>query len=179
MMKYMDSCISEEEADELRKHVSECEICKEDFLIYDEILEEFSNMDNIIQAPEGFEQQVMAKIEALEPIYINSEARTDNILCTLWGIFSILAGIGTILFVNKDAITSFMLQTPSLSGYASMFASVESYVLQFKDGFLTSINTIVQVVSSYAVSLKYVSLIAFVLLVAAQYFIYKKDKVEI
>lgn len=179
MMEYMDGFLNDEEAAELGKHVSECEICKEDFLLYNKILEDFSDIHNIISAPDGFEEQVMIKIEALEHIYVNSEARTDGILCTLWGTFSILAGIGTILFVNKEAITNFMLQTPSLSAYANMLAPVENYVLQFKDSFLASVNTIMQAISAYAVSLKYVSLIAFILLIAAQYFIYKKDKVEI
>lgn len=58
MMKYMDSIITEQEATELRSHIEECEICKEDFIMYNHILEEFSNIDNIIEAPDDFELQI-------------------------------------------------------------------------------------------------------------------------
>lgn len=178
MMKYMDSIITEQEATELRSHIEECEICKEDFIMYNHILEEFSNIDNIIEAPDDFELQVMAKIDKLEPIYIDCETKSESLLCALWGSFSVFAGIGTILIINKEAITNFIMKNPNFSAYADMLIPVENYVEQFKVSLASIFTSLIESTSGYITSLKYVSLIAFILLMVAQYIIYKKDKVE-
>lgn len=179
MMEFMDGTLSEENAALLGNHLKECKECEIDFEFYNQMIDEFSDMNNVIQAPDGFEESVMTKIDLIEPIYFPRADKTDNILCTIWGSISVAVGTGAIFTLNKDAISAFLGSVPQLSRYAEMLEPIEIYAEQFKIGLNTAINTITASVSGYASSLRYVSLIAFVLLIAAQYFIYRKDKVEV
>lgn len=181
MMKYMDGNITDEEATELKKHINECRSCKEDFVIYNRLLDEFIDMDgsNIISAPEGFEIQVMERINALEPIYAKHGNSMENLMYAICGGVSIAAGSATIFIVNKDAIINTISSSEFLSGYASMLVPVGKYAVQLMTSFETISVSLISYVELYAQNFKYVSLIIFILLVVAQIVISKKDKVEV
>lgn len=179
MMKFMDSELNEDDAFLLKEHVNNCHSCKEDFIIYNQILEEFSDLNNVISAPDDFEINVMSKINDLGNIYSNAEIRKDNVFCILWGLFSVFAGLGTMLVLYKESIINFLSGTPNMSKLIQYLEPVEVFADNFKYSFIQLVNSVMSVATEYAVNLKYVSLIIFILLIAAQYFIYKKDKVEI
>jgi len=176
IMKYMDGLISDEEIIKLKEHISVCDKCKEDFMVYNKILDEFSDNSNIINAPSDFEEQVMAKIDF---VYSGNTERSINILCFIWGLFSVFAGLGTILIINKEKIIEFISNVPNLSGYLELISKAEIYAEEFKNSFISVVETTFNTCTHYIDSLKYVSLIIFVILIAAQYLIYKKGKVEV
>jgi len=175
----MDGNLDEDEAIELNKHISQCYACRQDFILYNSILDEFSNIENIISAPIGFEIQVMERINQLPDLYKPLSQKNENILCKLWGSISVVAGIGAIITMNKEPLEHFIINNPYIYGYAKMFYPVQKYVVNLSISINTFISSAVNVLNGYVSDLRYVSFIIFILLIAAQYFIYKKDKVEV
>lgn len=175
----MDSNISEKEALILKEHVGKCSVCYEDFLTYDEILDEFSSLDNILTAPVDFEDKIMAKIYALGDIYFPKESKYDGFMYAVWGGVSVLCGLGMLLILNKDVIINYFNSSPALNGYVKYFAPVENYVIQFKSNVEAIFNAVTSSVGAYTENLKFASFVAFIVLVMAQIFIYKRDKVEV
>jgi len=135
MMKYMDGALSEADAERLHKHIAQCDMCKADFMIYDEIVSEFSTLDEA-PAPDGFVDAVMAKIGALETESASAKAsvKADNILVTVWGIFTVLLGLGFVLALNRDAVSTFLASQPALAGYMETLAPLGVMVGDFAAG---------------------------------------------
>ena len=173
----MDKNISEAEALNLKEHIEKCERCYEDFLIYDELLTEFSAQNNIINAPEELEAAVMEKIYSIGDIY-KKYKETNVMLYAAWGSASALCGIGMLLNFNKNAVADYLYSIPIMKGYAEHFAAVESFVLQFKANAIQIISSFIDILSSYVQNFKPVSLVVFIALILAQIIIYKKDRAE-
>jgi len=130
MMKYMDGTITESDADRLRKHITECETCKADFLIYDEIVSAFTELDNT-PAPDGFVEAVMTKIEFLKPASAKASDKADGILLIVLGVFSVLFGLGFALVMNREAISAYLSAQPALAGYMETLAPFGVMVDEF------------------------------------------------
>lgn len=93
MMKYMDGGLDDFEKMNLEKHMEVCKICAEDFMAYSEILQGFEEME-LQEAPEGFDQAVMAKIAQMD-LYAaekTAESRKTKIIDGfIFGAFGIVA----------------------------------------------------------------------------------------
>jgi len=100
MIKQMDDELSEQEFLKLAQHLEECECCKEDYAVYNEMLADFEGMDNLIAAPIGFEQGVMAQIADLAPEM--KKSRNETILAAVIGALS--AMVGLLLFFGRAQI---------------------------------------------------------------------------
>jgi len=95
MMKYMDGVLTDSEAASLNRHIKTCSLCKVDFLAYDGIMNNFSEM-TLSEAPEGFESRVMDLIMQLPEVRSKAVDRAMSgvlgvfFLCFwVWGLSSI------------------------------------------------------------------------------------------
>ena len=137
MMQYMDGTLSEANAAKLRKHIDHCEACSADFAVYDEIVGAFEICDET-PAPDGFVEAVMTKVSALESVSVKAAGKADNILLTVWGIFTVLLGLGFALVLNREAISVFLAEQPALAVYMDTLAPIGVLVGDFVSGFATA-----------------------------------------
>jgi len=159
MMKYMDGAISEPEAERLHKHIAQCEDCKADFLVYDEIVSGFSTLDET-PAPDGFTEAVMTKIESLatESASAKAAVTADNILVTVWGVFSVLFGLGFALTMNREAISAFLANHPAFSGYMEVLAPFGARAGDFASGITAAVETAFMQASVFLADTRYIIL---------------------
>jgi predicted anti-sigma-YlaC factor YlaD len=173
-MKYMDGTLSEREAAALNAHLAECEACREDFKLYDVILADFAD-EALLAAPEGFEEAVMAKIDALTDVEHKAESRLDSLILAVWGTFSVLMGSGFLLSMNRDVIMGYFSSKPALSAMVSMMNDASAYVSQMSASITSALNTFGTSALDYLTSFKYALLFIFGVLAAVQYVMYRRD----
>ena len=136
-MKYIDNCLTVGEAEQLHKHLAVCEKCKADFMAYDTIAKEFSNMEFIIEAPLDFEDAIMEKIKEL-PTPKAAVDKSINTVLTVIGIgFMSVLAIGFIIFINRDIIIEMAAGYPQLAGYVAFLNPVSEYVTSFMENIWT------------------------------------------
>ncbi|MDR1541352.1 MAG: zf-HC2 domain-containing protein [Clostridiales bacterium] len=171
MMKYMDGILSDHEAELLNRHIGQCSRCKEDFLIYDGIMADFSKME-IVEAPDGFEELVMAKIRTL-PV---PEVATDSVLCVIWGAFSVLMGLGFIITMNKEAIMEWLSLHPQFDSLMAYLQPLSVTVANVSASMTASFQSMAAQMSQVFSGFRYVLLVIFGLLAVVQYFVYRKAR---
>jgi len=113
MMKYMDGLLDDFEQMNLDKHMEACEVCREDFAIYQEMLTEFdSSIEEIIEAPDSFAASVMEKIDDIN-IYFPKKVRDkgkllDGLIFAVWMLMATAFAGGTALYFQSDSIFNWM-----------------------------------------------------------------------
>jgi len=137
MMQYMDGTLSAGDAERLQKHIAQCDACRADFMIYDEIVMDFETLEET-PAPDGFVEAVMSKIDALEPASVKANEKIDNILVAVWGAFSVLFGLGFALALNREAVMSFLAAQPLFAGYMETLAPIGVIIGDFVTGLGTA-----------------------------------------
>lgn len=130
MMKYIDGDITEEEAKRLNEHILCCEKCKKDFEIYDNILKDFAFIPEF-EAPEGFENEVMQKISALNGIEIYTFK--NKIMSIIWGLFTIIFGSGAMLLFYRESIIKSLSQTQYFAEKISNFLPISEKIEEQAD----------------------------------------------
>lgn len=178
MMKYMDESMNEEEAMALKEHIGKCSQCYEDFLSYNEILEEFSDNTEVINAPDDFEACVMEKIYSLGEVYKPKENSFYSFLYGIWGVISLLCGFGMVLMLNKATVISYLSSKEAFSGYVKYFTAIDGYVMEFKDSIIGIFNKLLNFVGGYILNIQIAAIIALLVLIIAQVAIFRKNKVE-
>ena len=178
MMQFMDNSILEDDYLLLEQHLEECDVCKKDFSLYIEILNGFSGNIGLVEAPEDFEDIVMNRIEDIEPEYIDLKNRFNNFYYVMGGIISLLFSISMLININKELI---------LNNFSS--DSIIYKILQFNDyiGILSTsfveffMKTISIIEINLPIFLEYLrltSFIAIIILILAQYRVYKNNRVK-
>ena len=173
MMKYMDGILTETEAASLNSHITACGQCKEDFLAYDGIMENFSGME-LCEPPEGFELRVMSIIRQLPEVGLKPAYRS---LYGVLGVFSVLLGLGIILDMNKEAVLAWMGLYPQLKPLLNIYLPVADAVRDISNQvsmMLSQVSSYLQQISS---GLYYVPLLLFGVLAGAQFVIYRKERI--
>jgi len=176
MMKHMDGILTAEEQKRLDVHMETCKKCRDDFMIYDEILAGLP--DGVITAPDNFENLVMEKIKAL-PENRRLAGSIDTMLCVAWGIFSVLFGLGFLAVINKDAVISYISASPSLSDYTDVIVSFSGFAESAAAAFMNFITGAAEAMSGYLSSSRYVLFLIVAVLAALQYVVYRKNKAEV
>lgn len=179
IMDYMDFNISQEDNFLLEKHLEECKECRESFELYTQILDEFSlNLDNIMETPEGFEMEIMEKIEHIEPRYIKEKTRKNIIAYVFLGMTSLMFSLFLIVSLNKDVFLANPEKLPILSTYYNFFDKLFNISLDS-----ISISSIYEGISSigpYVMEgIKYTSLITVACLVIAQILLRKRESLKV
>ncbi|MCL2171670.1 MAG: zf-HC2 domain-containing protein, partial [Defluviitaleaceae bacterium] len=105
MNLHMDGALNEADSAALQAHLEVCENCVADFAAYSEILEGFGDLE-IIEAPEGFADAVMARVSELD-IYSPKAAPAkkarfiDNLVFALLPITAVAISVMAILLVYR------------------------------------------------------------------------------
>ena len=177
MMKYMDSVMTEAEALLLGTHIESCANCREAFAIYDMMMDDFSDLE-LMEAPEGFELEVMEKINELPTVSEKIMNNMDNANNLVWGTFSVLLGIATLITMNRDLILKYMISNETLNPYAQMVTENIEYFQTIFTNIETSFYAMLTVFNTYIAEGKYFILVVFAVLIAVQVYIYRKEKVD-
>ena len=173
MMKYMDGILTESEAVSLNRHIKTCGQCEADFLVYDGIMDDFSGM-TLSEPPEGFELRVMSIIRQLPDVGIKSVQRS---MYGVLGIFSVLLGLGIILDMNKELLFNWMSQYPQLEPLLDVYAPVADAVRDVSLRVSSAMSQFFAYMQQISSGLYYVPLLLFGVLTAAQYVIYRRERV--
>lgn len=177
MMKYMDNALTENEAALLGKHLEACPRCEADFRLYDSILTGFSEME-LISTPEGFEARVMEKILALPSVFEKRGSAVDNMMCLIWGAFSVLFGFGFMLTLNGGAIMEYIYSEPMLASYAGILTLVGAEVAAFSGSMALVLNGMLTAAVGYASASRYILLAVLAVLAVAQFVVYRRAAVR-
>ncbi|GHU55014.1 hypothetical protein AGMMS49975_16200 [Clostridia bacterium] len=178
MMLYMDKSLLDDEEKELRKHLSGCERCKNDFDIYVQINGELAeDAPEEFEIPRDFEILVMAKVHTLEE---NGFSRNipdkDTLSFVACGIMSVLLGISYIAVLYREQITAKLSENAATAAFAATLPAVSEYsanlAKNIADGFYLFLDTSMQFVNEYQVL---ASVIVFIV-ISVQCFLYKKRR---
>lgn len=89
---------------DLDEHFLQCETCQEDVCIYDRIFSEISMLPTL-EAPEGFELSVMARITEIRASHFAVEVRIwDKARSSLVGTIMLFVGAGSVYAFFKEPI---------------------------------------------------------------------------
>jgi len=173
MMKYMDGNLSESDAVKLNLHISECETCKLDFIIYDDLMRNFTEMP-IVETPAGFVDKVMARVRELPAVQAYNNSSPDNALYVFWGVFSVLIGLGAILSMNKDSILAWMIQYPQFKPIADFIVPLSETVTSLSNSMIANARRLTAQAGELMSGLRYILLTVFGLVTAIQLFFFRK-----
>ena len=172
MMKYMDGVLTDAEAASLNRHIKVCDQCKEDFLVYDSIMYNFSEM-TLTEAPEGFERRVMDIITQLPETTLKAVNRS---LSGILGVFSVLIGLGFILIMNKEAMILWMRQYPQFQPLTNILVTVSTAVNNISLQVSEVMSQVLAYLQQAGPNLIYLPLLLFWVLAAAQFIIYRRER---
>jgi hypothetical protein len=141
-MKYMDGSLEKKEATLLNGHLLVCDKCKEEFFIYDKLLEDFKQME-LTQAPSDFEEKVMQEILTMDYdfVYNKNNGLIDNIVFIVWGAISVLLGLGFMLVLGNKQILSYLSENEKLNTYVQVFEPITNYLSTLINTVISTINT--------------------------------------
>lgn len=179
MMNYLDGILSKDKAYQLNQHLQQCDACVETFYAYEQIKKELHQM-NIVEAPIGFTEQVMGRIEEIKPQYdLQKEMPMENITGIVWGIFSILFGVGVLLVIYQQEILSFLLSYPYTSSWIGQFIPTFDLLTQYLQQLQKNMSGIIVSIRQIVENGKTLLALILVALGMVQYRIYRKEKVEV
>jgi len=139
MMRYFDGALNDIEAAQFKQHLKSCEKCNEGFESMNSILG--SLIDDIIEPPEDFEEQVMKKVNLLE---VERKKKSAKFIAFLYSI-------GALILIT---LTAFLIS--DLRGSISSVGDVGGSINSVSD-LLTSIfgaaetifNVIINIISDF------------------------------
>jgi len=130
IMNYMDNILSERDAIKLNEHLRQCNECKEAFTVYEMMIHEFQSFENVA-VPSHFEQELMVKINALEPGCLTQKPiAMEWVNSIIWGIFTVLFGSGILLNVYNDKIMSYISQNQTVSEFYKMVSPTGNIIIK-------------------------------------------------
>ena len=140
IMQHVEKTITPEDARQLAKHVLTCKTCREDYLMFDEIIECLEDESfEIVSAPEGFTASVMTKvrdsvISAEEFVFVkqNQIAVSGSNLVTrvLWGFSAVFIGIGLYFILNPDMFAALTATSPVMEGIVTSLSELGIHLSQ-------------------------------------------------
>lgn len=163
LMKYMDNNLTSKEANELNRHISCCEKCKEEFMVYDQMMTEFMEMELDV-APEGFELRVMEKVKELEPISSNVENAVDGVFWFIWGFVSVVMGLGFMLTIYKDNVLSLLKANTDLGWLLDIFEPISTFVSGIANSVISNITSGLLSTTTFIESIRIVVLLVLVVM---------------
>ncbi|HHW66418.1 MAG: hypothetical protein PWP07_1932 [Epulopiscium sp.] len=179
MMKYMDGILTMEEAQKLNFHITECESCRESFFTYQMVMDELRD-ESAMKAPDGFESEVMAKIKDIEIDYkLKEPMPIENISAMLWGVFSLLFGIGVLLCIYNQPVLKFLLENPYTKDWAQAMIPTMDLLNEYINDIKTKLQEFVSDGGQIFTVVKMIAVPVLTVLASIKYYIYRKKKVEI
>lgn len=179
MMKYMDGDITQEEANYLNEHLLHCYLCKENFLVYEQVQKELETMP-LFEAPEGFEISVMTKIVQIsENGYEIEYSLKHKVWGFIWGTFTVLFGTGTILAFYRQPIMDSLARNPYFSEKIAHLIPVSNQIAQQGEAIKTIAGETMAAVNTVLTNAASILLAVLTVICAIQcYLLYKRKKVS-
>lgn len=175
MMKYMDGEINEKETLRLKAHIDSCATCRRDFKVYDYIMGEMAADTGGDEPDEGFTGAVMAKVSVLAEGKRNAMSAVDMIICTVFGVFCVVFGLGFLFVINREQIMEYLSGVPALSGYASALEPVSERVYAFFDNIVGLAGDFIGVCAGFLSDYRYIILGVAAALIVCQYFVLRRS----
>lgn len=176
----MDGSLQQNDKLILDDHLNCCFECKKDFSIYTQILEDFSTDVNTLELdiPEDFEKSVMAKIQDIEPVYIEKKISSTNLIYLTAGFIGLLSTISIIMAINKSFIIEYMYKIP----FFYNLLEFSEYIKGFSGSFVMTLKQIGDMLlnnlPTFLEGFKNSSLVVIVVLILAQFLTYNKEKIN-
>jgi len=120
-IKYVDSCLSEDEVSKLGTHLDECAVCNKDFEVYREIM-----IGELVEAPIGFTASVMLKTSEIKP---NWQKRRIVFKKLSWLLMGLVMATLLALIINAEYIREFLANTAA----SDVFATIADVVTRIVD----------------------------------------------
>ena len=169
IMKYMDGQLSQNDAQLLNEHIKNCPKCKEEFLLFDSMMNEAAEISKeVIRAPEGFEKAVMAKIHTQEEKQY-AYGRNDRLRMACIGVVLLFLGAGYIFTVYKNAIIAKLYEYPVFSQYLNEVVPFSQNIQSYENSALKTAEGIF----AYADNLLTVSAVFLLVFIAVGVFVYR------
>lgn len=179
IMKYMDGILAMEEAHKLNLHITECDACREEFFTYQTMIEELQDF-TVVEAPKEFEAQVMEKINMIEMEYIQKQAVSmENITAMVWGAFSLLFGIGVLLFIYRQSVLEYLIQSPYMGDWIQIMIPAVNMLSSYLNDIRKEVEDILYNGKEIIIYLKITLSSILGVLGVVKYYIYRKKKVEV
>lgn len=170
MMSYIDNNLSESQIKSLNEHLSQCNLCNEDFSIYKEMMSEFSYTETV-NAPSDFEYNVMKTVNDLS-LYNSKNNEKSDLFYWLYSSVSILVGFGFVLYNNSDAVLKYFYDKPELHSFAKATLPTLYMFFDFAENFATESYSFFASFSSLLLSARYY-FIPILLFISIVIYIYK------
>lgn len=178
MMDYIDNTLSADDAKKLNEHLKVCENCKESFLIY-EMFQDAIQDEEIIEAPENFEKELMIKISDITPSYITKEnISMDSLNAIIWGTFAMLFGIGIMFNLYDDSILTYVAQNEYISNFYNVITPIGNLISKYINESFAYFQNIVLSMNNLITYSKVICAVLVAILSLVQIKIKKTDKVD-
>ncbi len=168
MLAFMENSITEEENSFLQNHLKSCKDCSKDFALYTEILDEFLEKDNLLEAPESLELNVMQKIENIEPKYLQIKNKMQNFCFVSLISYIALLTLTLITRFNKENILLLSNQKSILYKLLIINDHIENFNTSISGFFNEAMFIIQSNLGLFFNSLKLVSFVIIITLLASQ-----------
>lgn len=178
MMSYMDNTLSENDAKKLNEHIKICEDCKEAFFVYEMMQDSLENAE-LVEAPDGFEQNVMSKISSIVPDYLTKEnISVYSIQSVVWGLFTIFFGAGIMLNMYSQPIMNYISQNEYIAKFYDTVTPISNLISNYINEIFLFLQNTVMSMNGLITYSKILFGVLVVLLCCIQVWIKRKDKVD-
>ena len=147
-IKYIDSCLSEEDRKKLDSHLEECKPCKKDFSAYSEIMKEFE-LNELTKAPLDFTEQVMLKVSEIEPKWLKQSKLREKLSWVSVSVFTSIFTLFAVLLINAEKVSSLTQNYPRLSSVANSLIIIGNATTNFMQSFVNTGSSIIGFISTY------------------------------
>jgi hypothetical protein len=158
--KYMDGSLTPKDEKALKEHVVSCEKCKEEYLVYGEMLSCFASMTEFDSAPPGFTERVMGEIRKLPSVTEKAANKRDNFIYFIWAVVSGFLGLCLVLTIYKDGIISQLNSNENLAAIINIFKPVSDSISNIATEAVEKIASAMDFLSSSFSSYKFYLLAA-------------------
>ncbi|MCL2287059.1 MAG: hypothetical protein FWC32_11945 [Firmicutes bacterium] len=127
MLSHMEGTLSSEDAQILAQHVEKCELCREYYLAFDEVMEyAASDEADWQEAPANFTATVMAEVNKMslytKPAVEAIRRKGMATLHILWGVSAILLGVALFFAFNPQHLATLTSSYPIFDNIAVFLA---------------------------------------------------------
>lgn len=179
MMKYMDAILTKKEAEALNGHVCSCESCKEDFMLYGQLVDEFDEESaQLYEPPLDFEDCLMKKIDDIVPDYCKVHSQ-DTVMGFIFGAFTMIFGAGIIVAMYKDEIMAAAGGYPFVATVMNGATVLANQIMLLGNELTAKLVYYFNNMNALIDTARYGILAIVVALIGVQVFLYSKNKVKV
>jgi hypothetical protein len=97
----------------------------------------------------------------------------------IWGVFSVLVAFGYLLGKSKDFVIQWLAAHETLYPLAAVFTTVSETIASMTNALTAEFQRVTLLAGDVFAHMQFVLLAVAILLAVVQFFLYRKDKVEV